>query len=534
VCSSADPSTLRLRLTAPLYGLYPQSDFRVTDGRCRDCATIPQALWYFEEETIAVPKPHIRVATFARGLDAGADLRGWLESRTPESPPGYPQLVWIGAPQVLSGVRLASGTTTVESANARLRFELVPKIALNRAYFDASSVRFFRERPVKIRGTIDGDTIVARTIWPEDFRLERAAPARTLDSTLPVTLALRALIRSDPHGGAQSPFAVWSLWQRDSARDALAPGRAALGIILNGAQGDDDEAHGGHFALVTGVVQEDGAIGDWLTNNFYSLDIFSEKGIIAAPVPLDNYLADLNSGQNWYRPSHMLVAILRDPRAPSLLQGAFNRVYNQFWRHQLVYRHATMNCASISVDVLRRIGWEIPARGPAGRLIAALAFPLFVLKERSIAKACTAFDYLWEDQTRLLPAVAFEEIGARLFALATVASAQRSPAAELARMIAEDVEAIYFVRIPQFPSSRAFGDAPVVTPWEFRSRLPNAPQVVPVPDRPFPDALRDADLLPPARPASAYAAAIWGTLLVVGIPIYLYRLWKRRRARNAS
>ena len=521
-------------MTASLFGLYPQSDFRVTDGRCRDCPTIPQALWYFEAETIAVPKPDVPVAAFARGLDVGADLRAWLAARTPESPSEYPQLVWIGAPQVVSGARLNAEASMVDRGGTSLRFELVPKMPLNRSYFDAASVRFFRERTVRIRGTIAAGTIVARTLWPEDFRLDRAAPARTLDPTLPATLALRALVRGEPRGGAQHPYAAWSLWQRDRARDPLAAGGAVVGIILNGAQGDDDEAHGGHFALVTGFVQDDGSIGDWLTNNFYSLDIVSEKGTIAAPVPLDNYLADLNSGQNWYRPSHMLVAILRDARAPSLLQGAFNRVYNQFWRHQLVYRHATMNCASISVDVLRLTGWDIPVRGGAGRIVAALAFPWFVVRERSITKACTAFDYLWEDQTRLLPAAAFEEIGASLFELATAAEARRPPTARLARMIAEDVDAIFFIRFPQFPSSRAFGDAPVVTPWEFRSRLPTVPQVVPVPDRPFPSALRDADLLRPPRPASAYAAAIWGTLLVVGIPIYLYRLWRRWRARSAS
>jgi hypothetical protein len=75
------------------------------------------------------------------------------------------------------------------------------------------------------------------------------------------------------------------------------PGRAVLALVINGAQGDDDEAHAGHFALVTGRTREDGAIGDWLVNNFYALDSESEKGILAAPVPLDNYLADLNSGQ---------------------------------------------------------------------------------------------------------------------------------------------------------------------------------------------------------------------------------------------
>ncbi len=230
----------------------------------------------------------------------------------------------------------------------------------------------------------------------------------------------------------------------------------------------------------------------------------------------------------------MLVAVLRDARAPALVQAALNRVYNQFWRHQLVYRHATMNCASISVDALRGIGWDIPARGPASRWVAAFSFPWFVVKERSIEKARTAFDYLWEDQTRLLPAAAFEEIGASLLALAGDGAGGTADASGLARMIAEDLEALLFVRIPQFPSSRAFGDAPVVTPWEYRSRMPKDPQIVPVPQRPFPASLRDGDLLPPPRPASAYAAAIWGTLLLVGIPIYVYGCWKRWRERSAS
>src|SRR4030095_9609296 len=70
--------TKRITLTVPLFGLYPQSDFRVTDGRSLDCPTIPQPLWYFERETIAVPKPGVPVTGFTRGVDVATDLRGWL------------------------------------------------------------------------------------------------------------------------------------------------------------------------------------------------------------------------------------------------------------------------------------------------------------------------------------------------------------------------------------------------------------------------------------------------------------------------
>ena len=45
----------------------------------------------------------------------------------------------------------------------------------------------------------------------------------------------------------------------------------------------------------------------WLVNNFYPLSFYSEKGILASPLPFDAYMSDLNAGQCWYRPSYMLV-----------------------------------------------------------------------------------------------------------------------------------------------------------------------------------------------------------------------------------
>jgi hypothetical protein len=241
-----------------------------------------------------------------------------------------------------------------------------------------------------VRGTREGSAFELRTVWPDDFSLSHRPPTRSID-TSPV-LAMRALMRETPEGGSRSPYAAWTLWQRDDAADWS--DRPVLGLIVNGAQGDDDEAHGGHFALVTGRVQADGQIGDWLVNNFYSLDVESEKGILAAPVPLDNYLADLNSGQGWYRPSYMVVAVLKDERAAVMVQSALNRVYNQFWRHQLVYYHPNENCASISIDALRALGWNIPRRGPTSRTLAWLGFPLFRRCNREIQLTDEGVTYL--------------------------------------------------------------------------------------------------------------------------------------------
>jgi hypothetical protein len=529
---TALPAAAEISAVAPgrSLGLYPAKAFRLIDGRCRDCPTIRQALWYFEHETIAVPLPDHSIAAFTPGVRTIVDVRAWAAARAPEAPLDYPPLVWVAAPQVAHHAQLTADATALTFKDGTtVPFGLTPKIALNRSYFDGSSGRFFSVRAVKVRGMLSEGRITARTLWPEDFRLDPAPPPRALDTAIPRTEALRALLRAEPDGGARSPFAAYALWQRDTV-GAIAPGRAVIGIMVNGAQGDDDEAHGGHFALVTGRTQPDGAIGDWLVNNFYSLDVESEKGILAAPLPLDNYLADLNSGQGYYRPSYMLVAVLSGDRAANLLQGALNRVYNQFYRHQLVYQHATMNCASISVDVLRELGWDVPARGATSTPLAAAGFPYFLATERSLAKARTATDYLLGDQTRLMPAAAFEEAGASLLALAGPAAA-RDPGdatrGRLARMLAADAETIAFLRFPQFPSSRAFGNAPAVTTWEYRTLVPADPaeaQIVAVPSRPFPDALRDPDLLPPPHRPSDTVAWTWAVLAFGGILWLAWRL----------
>jgi hypothetical protein len=511
------------------YGLYPAADFVAGTAESRVRPASPQAAWYFRKETVAVPRGGLPQAQIERGVPAFEELARWAAAREGTAPIDYPPLVWLAAPNVLRDARLAPGGQAVSSAQGTQPLRLQPKLALNRSYVDATSWAFFEPRGLSLRGTATPDGFVARSIWPQDFRLgPLAPPQRTLPAAEPAA-ALRALMRELPQGGARSPFAAMTLWQGDGAA-ADWTGRPVLGLMVNGAQGDDDEAHGGHFAIVTGRVQADGQIGDWLVNNFYSLDVESEKGILAAPVPLDNYLADLNSGQGWYRPSTMLVAVLRDDRAAALVQSALNRVFLQFYRHQLVYYHPNQNCASISVDTLRALGWEVPARGPSSRVLAWAAYPFIAVKDRSVDKARLAFDYLRTDQTRLLPAAALEQAFAGLWAMGQ----HGAPAGQgrLAQWLGQDLQALAFVRLPQFPSSRAFGDAPAVSTWEYRTLVPRDPamaQIVPVPPRPFPAELRDSDLRPAPWTPADYATLVWGVLSIVGLPWLLWRGWRRWR-----
>ena len=503
------------------YGLFPADQFVTTAGHCAECAGLPQALWFFRDEIIAVPKIGQPTAGFARDLSIQDDLAAWVKEIPVGSLAAYPPLVWLAAPDTLHDVQLAADGQTIKTADGESALQLVPRLPSNSSYFAASSLAFFYGRLLKIRGNQEGNRFVARTFWPQDFRLP-ATPATVSLSAEPA--AWRAWLRAEPKGGATSPFSVESVWRRPGS-SAPRVGQPLIGLMLNGAQGDDDEAHAGHFALMTGRVGSDGAIDEWLVNNFYTLDSVSEKGILAAPLPLDNYLGDLNSGQAWYRPSYLLVATLRDGRTARHLQSALGRVYNQFYRHQFAYQHARNNCAGISVTTARILGWQVPQRGPESWVKAAFGLPLVALREKSLRKGKATFDYLTEDQTRLYPAAAFEEMGGDLLKLVSQQTGRRL--SEFERLLAEDIEEVLLVRVPQFPSSRAWGDFPVENSVEYTARLPQDPaqqKITPVPPRQFPDELRDPQT--PAEPPlrSDYAVWAWSAAIVVLILFILRQL----------
>ncbi|MEO5701836.1 MAG: hypothetical protein ABIS17_04360 [Casimicrobiaceae bacterium] len=511
-------------------GLYPASDFTLGTGANADGVTFRQVRWYFEHETVALPLSTLPTVGLHKGMAPLEDLGAWRGRARASGLDPYPPVVWVAAPDIIGQARVDAGGTRLIAAEGTWTMTLAPQLPQNRAYFNALTAAWFQQRPVRVRGTVREDVVQVRTMWPKDFRLPRDARRVVAEGPPATPAAVRALMQSEPDAGAASPFAATLLWSRERGPYAVPAGRAVLAIIVNGAQGDDDEAHGGHFAIVTGRTSADGSIADWMVDNFYSLDVVSEKGILAAPVSLDNYLADLNSGQGYYRPSAMLVAVLTDDRAAVLVQGALNHMYAQFYRHQLAYDHAAMNCAGISVDVLRALGLDVAARGPAAPVRAALALPWLALRERSVRRACAVYDYLTEDQTRLLPAAAFEEIGAAL--VSAVRDSSLAARGVLASFVAADAEALYFLRFPQFPSARALGTAAVVTPFEYRDRLPKDPaqaQIIPLAPRPFPQDLRDDDLHASPMPRSETALRTWAALSLIGLPWVAWRLLRRPR-----
>lgn len=503
-------------------GLYPATEFRHTDGRCSDCAAPPQALWYFEAEPIAVPLAN--AAGFERSLAAQDDVRAWAQASNWRPDAQRPPLVWLGSPQIAAGARLdKAGQQLHFGDGTALEFGLVDRLASNVSWFDAASVAWLQDQTLTLRGTASDRTFTARTLWPGSFDID---PATLEPAPLKDGETLATLVRADD-GGARAPASARLLWERTPGAARAAAGKPVLALMLNGAQGDDDEAHGGHFAIATGVMGARGEWGDWLTNNFYNLDARSEKGIIASTLTMDAYLTDLNGGQSWYRPSYMLVAVLREPRAAQLYQQGISRVFNHFYRHDFSYRHANANCAGISLDTLRALGWDVPTLGPTSKVKAWLGLPWMAIREMNIDSGLQAFDYMSAERSSLFPFVAFNVAGSDLLGRLT-----RGKAAEqgLERLLADDVEALIYVRVPQIPSSRAFGRAPVASYDEYMSRVPTdrAQWIVrPAPPRPFPDALRDAQAPKEEPPASRRALIVWLTGLAGIVLFVLNRLVRR-------
>jgi hypothetical protein len=533
--SSGSPAGVKGALESEQIGLLSGESFRLRTGKCSDCSVPKQSLWYFENELIAVPGSKATVSGFSPGVDRNSDVAKWAATAQ-AAQLEHPSVVWIGAPHILQDAVMLPGAQRVRTAGGKeLDIRLVPKIATNLSYANGDTAAWLSGREVRIRGTLDTangkEVFVARTIWPTDFAFE---PAALQAAPLKKPTDLEAFVR-EPIKDARA-IETRLVWERNPGQPRDWKQKPVLGFILNGAHGDDDESLGGHFAVATGRIGDRGEWANWAINNFYNLDSFSEKGIVAATLPMDNYLMDLNSGQQYYRPSYMLVAVLNDARTAAAFQGGVQRVFNRFYRHDFQYRHASANCAGISVDVFDALGWHIPKRGPTAPLKSLAAYAYVAAKDGSLQSGRKIYDYLNEEQTRLLPAVAFEAMGLDLLQLVGASGAPQRALSPYERQLGSDVEAIFLVRIPQIPSSRATGSAPVFSFDEFRARVPADQKnwkIVPVEPRPFPDLLRDPSSVAEQAPSPV-------PLPLAGIGIGACGLlgslvgWRRRKKSKAA
>jgi len=458
---AATPAESTRRLTSGFLGLYPEADFELGTGRCVACNAPEQGKWYFMDDVIATPK---------------------------SGPAG---LVWIGSREMVEGVRLsADGASATLADGTVVPFALTPKIDSNRSFFDDSSLAYMRGRTVRVRGefvVLDGvRTLVARTIWPEDYRIDASG---IKEGDAKNAAEIDALVSADK-GGAKKEFQTLLLWERPGTGRAW-EGKPVMGFMLNGAQGDDDEALAGHSSLFTGRYGPGGSMADWMFDNFYSMDSVSEKGIISSMVPMDKYMSDLNSGQSWYRPSYMLVMIMKDARVPMRFQEAFRAQYAKYYSQEIKYDKTSKNCTALIADPVREEGWNFPETGKTPKPIAKLLSKAVGLASKDPAAAEQIYRSLREEPTRSFPRASFIAAGGDLLTMAGAFGAEPNGReySPVENMMREDLEAILFVRLPQIPSSRKFGREPVGGVVDYFMRAPKDRskwQTVPTQPRPYP------------------------------------------------
>jgi hypothetical protein len=441
-------------------GLHLARRFRLADSTCGDCPTPPAALWHFPDDVIAVPGP-------------GSDPMG--ANQNDEAQLGLlPSLVWIGSPEVIDRAILGPDGLTVSVDERELPLALPPRNPRDRSDLDSSTAAFFGRRELRLRGasTIqDGRGLfVARTIWPHDSRIERAS--LTLSTLSPGELLTRLIDAQVV--GENSAFPARLLFERESAEDISWAGKPAIALVLSGAQGDDDGAGAGHLGVATGFFGPGGEWSDWLVENFYPHKVGSVKGIVSASVPMDNYLFDVNSGQLFFRPAYMLVAVLRRPDAAHEIQNALHSTMLDHYCRRIEYDAATRNSTAMSIDPIRQLGWRIPAAGPTSRFAGVLGAPLAAGSQASLSAGRDFMRGMATETTRLLPRVAFEVAGHDLLYLVQA----RPPTAELTRFeqrLVDDVEAVVFVRLPQVPSTRRHGTYPVRSLLQYGARVRSDP-----------------------------------------------------------
>lgn len=110
------------------------------------------AVFYFEDERVGCP-PRAETALLRTHVDPFKEIQDWVASGARNSKPNF---IWLRSPYILEPVELAADGKMIKWPKGSCFFEVVPKIASNRSYYDKSSIAYLQGRPLRVRGQYDG------------------------------------------------------------------------------------------------------------------------------------------------------------------------------------------------------------------------------------------------------------------------------------------------------------------------------------------------------------------------------------------
>ena len=418
-------------------GLYPAASFRIATGATAGERRLRQARWYFQrrDDRGAASRRAGRVVRARRPRRSTTCARGRRRARARRA-------------DRLSAARVdrrAARSCTARGMSRGRRARDRRRRAASLVAEDPAQPLVLRRdvgRVARASATADRARHARRRrrsrcapLWPDDFALGRAAAAARDAGRDSRARAARADARGAARRRAKPVRGVDAVAARRGARDWT--GRPVLALMVNGAQGDDDEAHARplrdrHRARARRRPHRRLA-GQQL---LLARQSRARKASSPRPCRSTTTSAISTAARAGTGRATCSSLVLRDERAAALVQSALEprlqpvlpapaRVLppgRQLHEHQR--RHAARARLADSARAARRTALARVARLPV----------LIALKERSLAKAKIAFDYLCTDQTRLMPAAALEEAYASLRAL--VARRRRTARARSARMLA--------------------------------------------------------------------------------------------------
>ena len=114
-------------------------------------------------------------------------------------------------------------------------------------------------------------------------------------------------------------------------------------------------------------------------------------------LPMDAYMGDLNSGQSWYRPSYMLVAVLKGRAGAAPVSGGHRPVFNHFYRHDFALPpcHRQLRRHQYRDAAYPKGGISREGRGDESTdWTMTVALPYMAIKDRDLESGKKVYDYL--------------------------------------------------------------------------------------------------------------------------------------------
>ncbi|MFC4892492.1 hypothetical protein ACFPDQ_05465 [Pseudofrancisella aestuarii] len=172
-------------------------------------------------------------------------------------------------------------------------------------HFDEKSINFYINKDVNVIGTYKNNIFEITAIVEKGLYDD-------INAEFPIDPKYKDSLKNDPFNFILKELPQNQITQKINSfkttiinKQPINPGDYILIISLAGRSGDDFDAVAGHFAIGTGVINDNKKIDNFKVFNFYTKN--NGKGIIPGSLTYQDYYGGLSTGQSNYRPAYTII-----------------------------------------------------------------------------------------------------------------------------------------------------------------------------------------------------------------------------------